>query len=249
MKISIITVCLNSSKTIKRNLESVKNQSFKNLEHIIIDGGSTDGTHEIIHKYKSSIHKILIEKDKGIYDAMNKGLKRAQGEIICFLNSDDFYSSKNIIKEVVSMMIRMKIDALYGDVAYFRKNNKNKIIRRFSSSLFKPERMKYGIMPAHPALFLKNNIIKQSGLFKIYYKISGDFEYILRIFTHNNIRYFYLAKIIVYMQIGGISTRGIRSYLLSNKEILRACKENGLNTNIFLICLRYIYKILEMFKK
>ena len=246
MKVSVITVCLNSNDTLKRSLDSIINQDYYDIEKIIVDGGSKDGTHKIIDDYKNFLDKIIIQDDKGIYDAMNKGLKNASGEIICFLNSDDFYSSPNIISYVVSKFKENKLDLFYGDVAFFKSNNETKIIRYFSSNLFSPKKLKYGLMPAHPSLFLHKDIIKKVGLFEENYKIAGDFEYMLRIFKIKNIKYLYRKKIIVYMQIGGISTKGINSYILSNKEILRACKENDIKTNIFIICLRYFYKIKEL---
>ena len=249
MKVSVITVCLNAYNTLHRCLDSVKNQNYQEIEQIIVDGRSTDGTQKIIESYKKNINKIIIEKDKGIYDAMNKGLRNATGEIVCFLNSDDFYSSKNIISYVVQKFKEENIDVFAGDVAFFKKNNESKIIRKFSSSVFAPEKMKYGLMPAHPALFLRRELVNKIGFFKENYKIAGDFEFMLRIFKNINIKYLYQPKIIVHMQIGGISTRGIKSYLLSNKEILRACKENNVKTNFLNIFLRYFYKIKELIVK
>ncbi len=249
MRVSVITVCLNSQETLKRCLDSIKNQDHEEIEQIIVDGVSTDGTHQIIDDYKKFLSKIIIENDNGIYDAMNKGLKNATGEIICFLNSDDFYSSTNIISYVVSQFKENKIDIFFGDVAFFKRHNEIKIVRHFSSNVFSPEKIRFGLMPAHPSFFLHKDVVKKVGLFKKNYKISGDFEYMLRIFKNKNIKYLYRNKIIVYMQMGGISTGGIKSYLLSNKEILRACKENDIKTNIFIICLRYFYKIRELIVK
>ncbi len=249
MKVTVITVCLNSYATLKRNLDSVKSQNYKNIEQIIIDGCSTDGTHNIINNYKKHISKIIIQKDEGIYDAMNKGLLNSNGDIICFLNSDDFYASSNIISYVVKKMKDNDLDIFSGDVCYFRKDNQEKVLRRFSSKVFSPEKIKYGLSMAHPSVFIHKRIINKVGFFRKDYKIAGDFEYLLRIFKIKNIKYSYFPKVITYMQYGGVSTSGIKSYLLSNSEILRACKENGIRTNIFNICLRYIYKIKELIKK
>ena len=249
MKVTIITVCLNSQGTLKRCLDSIKKQDHKEIEQIIVDGGSKDRTHEIINDYKKYLNKIIIQKDKGIYDAMNKGLKNASGEIIGFLNSDDFYASSNVISFVVEQFLENNIELFAGDVAFFDRKNEKKTRRIFSSSIFSPEKIKYGIVPAHPSLFLHKKILKKVGLFNDSYKIAGDFEYILRIFKNKNLKYLYKKKILVRMQLGGISTRGIKSNILSNKEILRACKDNGIKTNIFNICLRYFYKIKEVINK
>jgi glycosyltransferase involved in cell wall biosynthesis len=244
MKISVITVCYNSAKTLERALQSVVDQDWPHIEHIVIDGGSTDETSLILKRF-NHLAALVSEPDKGIYDAMNKGLKLATGEIICFLNADDQYASTSILSYVAKMMMDSKVDALMGDVVFFRKDNPNRSVRRYRSDRFTPERLAWGWMPAHPGLFITSKEVKRVGYFKVDYKIAGDFEFIIRIFNKQNIRYQYVPEVLVRMQVGGVSTSGLRSKILLNFEVLRACRENGLKTNLFKILSRYPAKTLE----
>jgi len=244
MKVSVITVCYNSAKTLKRALQSVEEQDWPYIEHIVIDGGSSDETLSILQACKH-LSIWVSEPDKGIYDAMNKGLDMATGEIICFLNADDQYASSSILSYVAKLMMDYKLDALMGDVLFFNKNNPNHTVRRYRSDRFNPERLSWGWMPAHPGLFLSSLEVKRTGLFKVDYKIAGDFEFIIRFFNKENLRYQYVPKIIVKMQLGGVSTSGLRAKILLNLEVLRACRENGIKTNLFKILSKYPLKLLE----
>jgi glycosyltransferase involved in cell wall biosynthesis len=246
MKISVITVCHNSAKTLERTLLSVANQDWPYIEHIVIDGGSTDETSAILKKF-NHLTALVSEPDKGIYDAMNKGLKLATGEIICFLNADDHYASSSILSYVVKTMMESKVDALMGDVVFFHKDSPEFSHRRYRSGRFKPNRLAWGWMPAHPSLFLTSAVVKRVGFFKTDYKIAGDFEFVIRIFYKQNLLYKYVSQVLVRMQSGGVSTGSLRSKILLNLEVLRACRENGLKTNLFKILARYPVKILEYF--
>lgn len=244
-KISIITACYNSESTIARTLRSVEEQDWPNVEHIIIDGASTDQTLSILQAHTNGTRTILSEPDKGVYDAMNKGLARAHGDIICFLNADDEYASADILSQVVSEFQTKCVDAVYGDVGFFRENKPDKIIRHYRSAGFKPAKLAWGIMPPHPALFLTGTLVKTVGTFNTEYKIAGDYEYIIRCFKRNETKFSYLPKILVHMQAGGISNKDLRARLLLNQEVLRACHENGIPTNLFKILSKYPKKILE----
>jgi len=246
MKISVITVCFNSAQTLARAIQSVVDQDWPYIEHIIVDGGSTDETVQILQKF-NHLAALVIEPDKGIYDAMNKGLRLATGEIICFLNADDQYASTSVLSCVAKKMMDSKVDALMGDVVFFHKENPKRNIRRYRSDRFSPERLMWGWMPAHPGLFLSSTEVRRVGYFNIDYRIAGDFEFIVRFFYKQNIRYQYLTKVLVRMQTGGVSTGGLRSKILLNLEILRACRENGLKTNLLKVLARYPVKILEFF--
>jgi glycosyltransferase involved in cell wall biosynthesis len=249
IKISVITVCYNSASTLVNALNSVAEQDWPFVEHIVIDGGSTDGTVEIINRYGSKIAKFVSEPDSGIYDAMNKGLDRATGDIICFLNADDCYTSCNVFSRVATQMQLHALDALMGDVYFFDNAKPDHIVRRYRSDRFSPERLAWGWMPAHPALFLSKTLVQRVGHFRTDYRIAGDFEYIVRVFKNNDIHYEHLPEVLVRMQIGGISTNGWRSRILLNREVLRACRENGLETNFFKILSKYPAKILELLQK
>jgi glycosyltransferase involved in cell wall biosynthesis len=247
MKISIITVCLNSELTIAKTLNSVAQQSYKDVEHIIVDGVSSDRTLQIINSEGLHVSKLISEKDKGIYDAMNKGVALATGDVIAFLNADDFYANHDVLQQVAETMRNKQLDALYGDVEFFRASKPNEVIRKYNSGLFTPARLRLGIMPAHPALFLKRAIFERCGPFDISYKISGDFEFIARAFKGRDLKALHLRQIFVRMQSGGVSTSGWRSTLRINRENIRACRNNGIYTNWAFMMLRYPFKLFEFF--
>ena len=252
MKISIITVTYNSEKTIADTIESVLKQTYKDIEYIIIDGKSTDNTINIIKRYASLFKnriKWISEKDKGIYDAMNKGIQLATGEIVGTLNADDYFTNDKIIELIYKEFDNHKeIQAIYGDVHFVNPNNLQKCVRYYSSKFFKPYLMKLGFMPAHPSFYIKKECCTQYGLYKTDYKIAADFEFLLRLIYINKISTKYIPVDMVTMRTGGISTSGYKSHILITKEHLKAFKENNVKSNIFLLSLRYIYKILTIIK-
>lgn len=249
MKFSVITVSFNSEETIGEAVASVSNQDYTNFEHLIIDGASKDRTVEIARHYANPNTKIISEPDRGIYDAMNKGLDCATGDVVCFLNSDDRYAHPRVLSLVENQMLGSDLEALMGDVGYFRKDKPSQIVRRYRSDRFHPSRLAFGWMPAHPALFLSRAVVQRVGRFKIDYRIAADFEYIIRIFYGHDLRYRHLPEVLVHMQTGGVSTNGWRSKILLNREVLRACRENGLQTNMLKILSKYPAKMLELLQK
>jgi len=244
MKVTIITVCFNSILTIKNTIDSVLSQDYYDIEYIIIDGGSSDGTIELIKSYSDKIHKFISEKDNGLYDAINKGIKYSSGQLVGILNSDDIFYSNFIISEIVSLFENLKIDMMYADLIYV--NDQNKILRKYNSGYFKPSRFKFGLMPAHPTFFCKRSLFDKYGLYRTDLTIASDFELLMRFFM-NNSNFTYLKKVIVKMRIGGISTRGFKSNLKIIKEIKISCKLNGVYTNYLYLSLKYPIKILEYF--
>lgn len=248
MKISVVTVCFNAVNTIAAALQSVAAQTHPDVEHIVIDGGSNDGTLERIAEHGKHLAYFVSEPDRGIYDAMNKGLAKANGDIICFLNADDHYASPHILSHVARHMAEGALDAVIGDVAFFRPGQPERIVRRFRSGRFRPGRFAWGWMPAHPGLFLRREVVERVGKFKIDYKIAGDFEFIVRAFHGHSLRYRHLPEIMVNMQTGGTSTAGLRSTILLNKEVLRACRENGIKTNWMKILSKYPQKLTELMR-
>lgn len=246
MKISVITVCYNSAATLERALHSVAGQDWPTVEHVVIDGASNDGTQEILERFKSRLASVVSEPDKGIYDAMNKGLERVSGDVICFLNADDRYASDKVLSQVAEQMSRHKLDALMGDVGFFNPQDPTRMVRRYRSNRFTPGRLAWGWMPAHPALFLSREVVKRVDHFKTDYRIAGDFEFIVRAFHGHSLRYRHIPEVLVLMQTGGASTGGWRAKIRLNQEVLRACKENGVNTNSFKILSKYPAKLLEM---
>jgi glycosyltransferase involved in cell wall biosynthesis len=247
--VTIITVSFNGAATLEQTICSVVGQSYSNIEHIIIDGGSTDLSLDILRKYDGHIDYWVSEKDAGIYHAMNKGLTLAGGDIICFLNADDMYAHENVLTQVANIMAPQGLDALFGDVVFFKSDSAEKVIRRYRSHHFHPNKIAYGWMPPHPALFVRHVIFDRVGKFREDYQIAGDFEFVVRAFRRSDLRYQYLPEILVKMRIGGVSTSGWRNRLLLNKEVLKACRENCIQTNILKILCKYPAKLLELFHR
>lgn len=247
MKITVITVCFNSQATIERAIESVVAQQWPAVEHIVIDGGSTDGTLEILERFSSNLAVLVSEHDKGIYDAMNKGMAHATGDVICFLNADDQYAAPDVLAEVAQQMQHHRLDALVADVGFFKAGEPSRMIRRYRSDRFSPQKLAWGWMPAHPGFFLRRDVVQRVGLFKTDYRIAGDYEFVVRAFHGQQLRYRHLPRVLVHMQTGGASNNGWRAKVLLNQEVLRACRENGVSTNMAKILSKYPAKLLEMF--
>ncbi|MER0499366.1 glycosyltransferase family 2 protein [Aeromonas hydrophila] len=245
MKVSIITVCYNSEKTIEDTIRSVAGQTYKDIEYIIIDGGSTDQTNEIVKKYSDIVSVHISEKDNGLYDAMNKGIKLATGDIIGILNSDDFFVSDYSLAELMNGFFSPDVDAVYSDLVYVESANTNKVTRLYSSKIFKKSLIKFGIMLPHPTFYAKKCIYNNYGLYKLNYRVAADFEFIARC-VMNDITLHRVPSITVKMREGGISSSGILWRIHQNIEIVRACKENGISTNILFVALKLPYKLFSL---
>ncbi len=247
MKVTIITVCFNSDKTILDTILSVKQQSYKDIEYIIIDGDSTDNTNQIIHDNISSISQYISENDNGLYDAINKGLALASGDIIGVLNSDDVLSSDNTIQLIVDSF--SGVSAVFGDVNFYRGDKFQSIKRHYSSSGFTKYKFSRGIMPAHPSFYVLRQCYLDAGFYNTDYKIAADFDMLLRIFSLPNFTFKYINTEIVKMRLGGVSTSGFKSNILLNQEIMESCKKNGIQTNWCYILSKYPKKILGLLFK
>ena len=244
MKITIITITLNSESTIRDTLNSVYSQSYQNIEHIIVDGGSKDSTLAIIRRYPNKNKKIIIKKGSNIYEAMNIGIKNSSGDFIAILNSDDIYQSESIIEEVVNIIKKNKnINIFLGNLIYFKDNNYYKIVRFYSAKKFKPWMFRYGLMPPHPSSFIKRSIYKKYGLYEERFKIASDFDLFLRLIFIKRIAYKTINKIIVRMRTGGVSGKNINSYITINNEINQSFKKNNINVKIFQFLLRGLSKL------
>lgn len=246
MKVSLITVSYNSALTIGDTIRSVLSQTHKDIEYIIVDGNSRDETVDIVKGFGDRISKFISEPDKGIYDAMNKGIMLATGEIVGMLNSDDFYCSNTIIESVVQAFSEPEVDAVFGDLVFVDPVNTSKIVRRYSSKGWHPGRFAKGFMPAHPTFFVRRKYYDQCGLFKTDYRIAADYELLIRFLYVNNLRYKYLPITMVTMRKGGVSSRGLKSNIILNEEIIRGCRENGIKTNSFRVYSKYLTKIFEL---
>ena len=242
MKVSIITVCFNSEKTIEDTLKSVAAQTYPDIEYIVIDGLSSDSTNDIVRRYSDIVSVHISEKDEGLYDAMNKGIKHATGDVIGIINSDDIFASNKSIEQLVSGFTSDDVDAVYSDLVYVSENNLNKVTRLYSSKVFRKSLIKIGIMLPHPTFYARKIFYNRYGLYKTDYRVAADFELITR-FISKNIKLNRVNAITVKMREGGVSSSGIGWRIHQNFEIVRACRENGIYSNIFLVALKLPYKL------
>ena len=252
MKISIITATFNSGNTVRNTIESVLRQTHKDWEMIIKDGGSNDNTLEICRVLAEQADgrvRIISSPDNGIYDAMNQGIEAASGDVVGLLNSDDFYTSDDVLQKVVEAFNINDIDAVYGDVHFVKEGELSRCVRYYSSALFKRRYMRLGFMPAHPSFYCKKSVYDKYGTFDTSFKIAADFENLLRIIFIGGIKTLYIKKDFVTMRIGGASTAGFKSRELIMKEHLRGLKKNGIYSNVLLLSLRYFYKLYELIRK
>ena len=249
MKISIITATYNSEKTIKSCLQSVKDQDYENIEHIIIDGNSTDNTCEILSKYAENNPFVtyISEKDKGIYDALNKGLQVATGAIIGFLHSDDEFFSSNTISNIASTFQKNNTDGVYGDLNYISATNSNRVIRYWRSQIFEKKLLKKGWMPPHPTLFLKKEVYEKHGDFDLSFKIAADYDFILRVFQDDSIHFQYLSEVITNMRLGGASN-AMSSLTTKMLEDIHALKKNHFSQPYLVIIKKNISKLPQLIK-
>lgn len=248
-KVSIITVCYNSAKTIEDTIQSVINQNYDNIEYIIIDGLSTDNTLEIVNKYQDKIAKVISEKDAGLYDAINKGVKLATGDIIANINSDDFYIDNNVIADVVAKMEEKKSDTLYADLYYVDESDTNKVTRNWVSGEYKKGMFFKGWMPPHPTFFVRKSVYDNYGKFNLELKSAADYEIMLRFIHKHECSISYLPRVVVRMRVGGVSNSSIKNRLKANREDKQAWKINGLKPKSYTLIFKPLSKILQFVKK
>lgn len=248
LKISIVTVSYNSSKTIRDTINSVLEQDYPDIEYIIVDGLSTDGTHEIVSSYGSRISKFISEDDKGLYDAMNKGIDMATGDVIGIINSDDLYANSNVISKIATIFDKENVDVVYGDLYYFKTGLPNNPLRYYRGGVFSLRRVSYGLMPPHPTFFIRKSVYERFEKFDIQYTLSADFDLILRFLGVHKVSFKYIPEVLVKMRTGGKSTSSLKRTMIMNQEDLHSCKKNGVKTNIFKFYSKYLIKILHVFK-
>lgn len=247
MKISIITVSYNSAETIRDTIESVIAQSYPNIEYILIDGASKDNTLNIIKEYSDKISVLVSEPDKGIYDAMNKGIKMATGDVVGILNSDDVFYDQNSVQRV-AQGFREGVDAIYADLMYVNRNDLNKPSRFYSSKSFSFAKVRFGIMLPHPTFYARKDLFDKFGFYKTNYRVAADFELIAR-FLANKINAVRIPVCLVKMREGGISSSDMKGRIHQNFEIVRACRENNIYTNIFMVMLKIPFKFLSYLRR
>lgn len=249
MKISIITVSYNAVTTIEETINSVLNQSYQNIEYVIIDGSSSDGTQAIIEKYADRIAYCISEPDGGIYLGMNKGIAACTGDYIGILNADDVYASTAVIFDVVELLQTSKAKTLYGDLEYVSEQDLNDVVRKWDSGSFNHNKFLIGWMPPHPTFFVKKDLYNKFGLFNTSFKISADYELMLRFLFKNKLSAVYLPKTLIKMRVGGVSNSSMKNRLLANREDRKAWRINGIRPKWFTLLMKPASKVMQFLKK
>ncbi|MEM7102363.1 MAG: glycosyltransferase family 2 protein [Bacteroidota bacterium] len=249
MKVSIITATFNSDKTLADTIQCVQGQDYPDIEHLIVDGGSKDGTIDIIKSMENHIHKWISEPDKGIYDAMNKGLKMATGDIVAILNSDDFYPNNQVISKVVSALKENGADTAYGDLQYVDPKETSRIVRNWKAGDFSSNKFYVGWMPPHPTFFVKREVYEKYGNFDTSFWTSADYELMLRFLFKHAVSTVYIPEVLVKMRTGGQSNINLANRLKANKEDRRAWKINGLKPRFYTTWLKPLRKVSQFKRK
>lgn len=227
MKVSIITACYNSASTIVDTLKSLEQQTYTNIEYIIVDGASKDNTLEVTQANCTRVTKIISEPDRGIYDALNKGIAAATGDVIGFLHSDDLFASPHIVQNIVDCFQQSNVDAVYGDLEYVDKTDTSKIVRLWRSGVYGRKQLANGWMPPHPTFYMKRELYSKFGFFDLNFKIAADYDSILRYLWVNKITLAYISNVLIKMRVGGASNRSLKNIYLKSKEDILALKKNG----------------------
>jgi glycosyltransferase involved in cell wall biosynthesis len=246
-KISLITVACNAGKTIDQCIRSVIAQNYPNIEYIVIDGGSTDNTLQVIEQYKQHIHIFISEPDNGIYDAMNKGIKLAKGNIVGMLNADDFFADTNILNSVAVTFTRQDTDAIYGDIDYIKSDGA--IARKWQSGAYKNGMFNWGWMPPHPTFYCKRSLFEKLGLYDLQYGTAADYELMLRFIHFNKVNVYYLNRTMVKMRIGGVSNKTFINRLNAWRFDIKAMQKNGVTLPLLCILFKPLRKITQYCRK
>lgn len=251
MKISIITSTYNSEKTVKDTFDSILNQTYKDIELLVIDGKSKDNTLEIVRHFEKKFQgrlKYISESDKGIYDAMNKGIRMATGDVVGILNSDDLYMDNKVLEDIANAFIQSNVDSIYGNLIFVEENDTTKVVRTWKGSQYQPESFLNGWHPAHPTFYVRREVYEKYGVFDISFDVSADFELMLRFIEKHRISNLYLDRTLIKMRMGGESTGSIKKIITGNKNVLRAFEKNGLNVSITYPVKRLLPKAIDMIK-
>ena len=249
MKVSIITITYNSEATLKDTIESVVNQTYGDIEYIIVDGKSTDNSLSIIESYKDKISKVISEKDKGLYDALNKGIALATGDLIGIIHSDDFYTNNFVIEKIVKSIEENNSDAAYADLYYVDKLDTNKIFRKWKSGSYKHGMFLNGWMPPHPTFFAKRSCYEKFGSFNLSFVSAADYELMLRFIHKHKIKLAYLPEFIIKMRVGGKSNVSLKNRIRANNEDRKAWIINGLKPKFYTLYAKPLRKIIQLFKR
>jgi glycosyltransferase involved in cell wall biosynthesis len=253
MTFSIITVVRNAAATVGNAIESVAGQRFEGgqhveaVEHVVVDGGSTDGTLEVINGYRSQLGRVVSEPDRGIYDAMNKGLKLATGDIIGFLNADDIYADNHVLRDVASCLQDPAVDAVYGDLIYVSASDPSRVVRYWRSGEYRAGRFQSGWMPAHPTLFVRRGVYERFGGFDLSFRLQSDFDLTMRLLEVHRIKAVYLPRILVRMRLGGATNRSVANVIRGNLEAYRACRKNAVKVSPLFVVRKPLSRVWQFF--
>jgi glycosyltransferase len=249
MKVSIITATYDSSQTISNCIISINNQRYLNIEHLIIDGASTDDTVKIIRNQPNRVFLMVSEPDKVVYEALNKGLKYATGDIIGVLHSDDMFGSEKTISNIVETFKRTKADVIYGDLAFVQRDNTTKMLRYWKSGPFSKMKLNRGWMPPHPTVFMRREVYEKYGCFDVSFSISSDYDLLLRVFQDSALKFEYMPELITKMRIGGISTGTFKNTFKKSKEDYLVLKKNKILFPLLVVVLKILFKIPQLLKR
>ncbi|MDD5707219.1 MAG: glycosyltransferase family 2 protein [Kiritimatiellae bacterium] len=247
--LSIITASFNSASVIETAIDSVLNQSLKDLEYLVVDGGSTDATTAIVRAHEARFDgrlRWLSEQDRGMYDALNKGICLATGDVIGILNADDFLATDHILGQIAAAFDDPDVDCVFGNIRFVRDPDLGRTVRYYRAKHFRPWMLRFGFMPPHPSFFARRELFERFGAYKTDYRISADYELLVRFLWVHRLRYRYLDLTTTRMRLGGVSTRSLKSTYVLNREIVKACRENGMFTALPLLFFKYLFKVFEL---
>jgi glycosyltransferase involved in cell wall biosynthesis len=249
MKLSIVTVCYNAAATIEDTLRSVAAQTHRDVEHIVVDGASRDATLEIVGRYRAGIARLVSEPDRGLYDAMNKGIALATGEVVGMLNADDIYADEHVLARIARCFEDPAVDACYGDLVYVAREEPRRVVRYWKSCSYRDGLFEKGWIPAHPTFFVRRRVYRQCGGFDLDYRLQSDFELALRLLAVHRIRSVYIPEILVRMRMGGVSNRRLTTILRGNLEAYRACRRHGLAVTPWFMARKILSRLPQFFTR
>lgn len=244
-RITVITVCYNSAATIRNTLESIALQTYKNFEHIVVDGGSTDDTLAIVREWTKHSIRFVSGPDNGIYDAMNKGIALARGDYIGMLNSDDYFANSSVLETIARLFKEKNVDAVFSRLDIVDPANLNRVLRKYRIRTLSSFMLRIGVMPPHPTFYCKKSCYEKAGPYNTDYRIAADYEMLVRLLLKHHITWEFIDETTVKMRSGGLSSSGIKASWVVNREIIRACTENGLYTNMLMLALKLPIRLME----